>query len=236
MLKNIRKNKISASAQEQIKLFIIESGLKSGDMMPTEKMLEEQLGISRTSIREALRSLEAIGILESRHGVGRFLREFNYDAILNSLSYNIEVNVKDFREIIDVRIALESSFLEKNVPRFSPKDIEDLYSILERMEQGVQRQQDEQELISTHTEFHLKLYEHEENNLLMHLIRMFATIQRTLTILKKYRTSDREDFILVHRRLIEAVEAGDASLAKQRLVEHFGEVISWSNRHRDGKL
>ena len=51
------------------------------------------MGISRTSIREALRSLEALGIMESRHGVVRFLREFNYDAILKNLSYHIEVNV-----------------------------------------------------------------------------------------------------------------------------------------------
>ena len=236
MLKNIKKSSISVSAQEQIKLFIVESELKSGDLLPTEKMLEEQLGISRTSIREALRSLEAIGILESRQGVGRFLRDFNCDAILDSLSYNIKVNVKDFREIIDVRIALESSFLEKNINRFTSRDIEDLYVILEKMEQGVKRRQNEQELIVVHTEFHLKLYEHEENNLLMHLIRMFASFQGTLTVLKKYRTLDRDEFIRLHRRLVKAIEVRDAGMVQQRLIEHFQEAISWSNRHRDGKF
>ena len=236
MLKNIKKEKISASVEEQIKLYIIESELRAGDMLPTEKTLEQQLGISRTSIREGLRSLEAIGIIESRQGIGRFLREFNCDAILRSLSYNIEVNVKDFREIIDVRIALESNFLEKNIPRFTHQDISELYAILEKMERAVQKQRDEQELILFHTDFHLKLYEHEENTLLLHLIRIFATIQRTLTVLKKYRTSDRAEFIQLHARLIEAIEAQNPELVKRRLLEHFKDVISWSDRHRNGKL
>jgi len=234
VLNNIKKEKISVSAEEQIKLHIIESGLRAGDMLPTEKMLERQLGISRTSIREALRSLEAIGIIESRQGVGRFLRAFNHDAILKSLAYNIEVNVKNFREIIDVRMALELSFLEKNVPRFTPRDIRDLYILLEKMEEAVRKQSDEQKLISVHTDFHLKLYEHEGNTLLLHLIRIFATIQRTLTHLKKYQTSARGEFVLLHARLIEAIEAHDTQLVKHRLLEHFKDVISWSDRHRQG--
>ena len=194
------------------------------------------MGISRTSIREALRSLEALGIMESRHGVGRFLREFNYDAILENLSYHIEVNVKDFREIIDVRIALESSFLSKIISRFTDQDIAELYEVLGEMEYQVNHGYKDRELIKAHTDFHLKLYDHAENTLLSHLISMFATIQRTLTMLKKYRTSDRQEFIHLHRRLIEAVEQRDVSLAKKRLLEHFKDVIAWSDEHRDGKI
>ena len=231
MLKNIKTGSLNETAREQIKLFILESGLKAGDPIPTEKVLEEQLGVSRTSIREALRSLEAVGIIESRHGVGRFLREFNYDAILANLSYNIGVNVKDFREIIDVRIALESSFLEKVVPRVSAQDVAELYRILQIMSEEVEAGRDEQELIKVHTEFHLKLYEKENNTLLLHLIRMFATIQRTLTYLRQYRTSDRAEFVELHRRLVQAIEQRDPVLAKSRLLEHFKDVTAWSREH-----
>jgi len=236
MLRSIKTDSLNATAQKQIKLYIRESGLKAGDMLPTEKELEEKLCISRTSIREALRSLEALGIVESRHGVGRFLREFNYDPILENLSYNIEVNVKDFREIIDVRIALESSFIEKTIFRFTGQDILELYVILEKMEYQVNHGYEDQELIQAHTDFHLKLYEHAKNTLLSHLIGIFATIQRTLTMLKKYRTSDMQEFLHLHRRLIEAIEQKDAALAKQRLHEHFKDVIRWSEEHKDRKI
>ena len=231
MLKNLKSESLNIATQEQIKVFIIESGLKAGDLLPTEKAPEEQLGISRTSIREALRSLEAIGIVESRHGVGRFLREFNYDAILENLSYNINVNVKDFREIIEVRMALESCFLEKVVPRMDENDIQQLYEILEKMSEEVKSGEEEQQLIRVHTEFHLKLYEKENNKLLLHLIRIFATIQRKLTVANRYHTSDRKEFIELHRRLVQAIERGDPALAVDRLLEHFKDVVAWTREH-----
>ncbi len=232
-MRRMKTENLINSVQEEIKLFIVESGMKSGDIMPTEKALEEQLGISRTSIREALRSLEALGIIESRHGVGRFVRRFNFDAILDNLSYYIEVNVKDFREIIDVRIALESSFLRKMTSVISDKEIDELFDILNDMDNQVTTGQSDENLIQVHTAFHLKLYEKAENSFLSRLISMFATIQRTLTTLKKYRTSDKGEFIELHRKLIQALVDRDQDLVQQRLDEHFKDVIEWSNENRN---
>ena len=221
MLKKIKTGNLTTTVQEQIKTYIAESGLKPGSILPTEKVLEEQLGISRTSIREALRSLEALGIVETRHGVGRFLREFNFDAILDSLSFNIQVNVKDFRQMINVRIALESTFLKWVTPEMTDDDIQDLYEILYRMENEVQHDLADEDLIRVHTEFHLKLYEKAQNELLDHLIRLFATMQRTLTFFRKYRTSDKAEFIDLHRSLIVALESRDIPLVEKTLVDHF---------------
>ncbi len=233
MLKKIKTGNLTTTVQEQIKTYIAESGLKPGSILPTEKVLEEQLGISRTSIREALRSLEALGIVETRHGVGRFLREFNFDAILDSLSFNIQVNVKDFRQMINVRIALESTFLKWVTPEMTDDDIQDLYEILYRMENEVQHDLADEDLIRVHTEFHLKLYEKAQNELLDHLIRLFATMQRTLTFFRKYRTSDKAEFIDLHRSLIVALESRDIPLVEKTLVDHFKDVIAWSDANKD---
>ncbi|GAH35252.1 unnamed protein product [marine sediment metagenome] len=61
------------------------------------------MGISRTAIREALKRLETLGIIEVRPGVGRFVREFNFEAILKGLPYNLEMDIKNFREVLEVR-------------------------------------------------------------------------------------------------------------------------------------
>ena len=61
--------------QDKIKSLIIKQNLKSGDLMPTENELIEQLGVSRSSLREAIKSLEALHILDIRHGVGTFVSE-----------------------------------------------------------------------------------------------------------------------------------------------------------------
>ena len=235
-MEKIKTGSLSASAQEQIKRFIAESGMKAGDLMPTEKSLEEQLGVSRASIREALRSLEALGIIETRHGVGRFVRGFNFDAILDNLSYNIPVNVKDFREMIEVRVALEATFIQRVVPEISSGDIDELREILRQLEYEVEHGFKDEDLIQAHTAFHLRLYVRTGNELLAHLIRVFATIQRTLTVLKRYRTSDKSEFIELHRRLIEALESRDPELARVRLAEHFKDALAWSDDHTASQL
>lgn len=231
-MERLNSGQLNQSVQEQIKLYILEAGLKAGDLIPTEKELGEQLGISRTSIREALRSLEAIGIIESKHGVGRFLREFNYDAILQNLGYNVQVNVQDFREIIEVRVALEASFVEQVARRIKSHTIDELYRIVGRLEELINTGRPEEELITTHTQFHMKLYESMENTLLLHLIRLFSTVQMSLTQADKYHTSDLSEFADLHRSIVEAVELGDGDLAKQRMMEHFKDVIAWGREHQ----
>ncbi len=84
---NLRKENLSSLVKENLKLYFRKNNLKGGDPIPTEAELAEGLG------------------------VGRFLRNFNFDSILDNLTYSIEMDVRDFRDILEVRIALESSFI-----------------------------------------------------------------------------------------------------------------------------
>jgi DNA-binding GntR family transcriptional regulator len=101
------------------------------------------------------------------------------------------------------------------------------------MAEEVNAGEEEQELIRVHTEFHLKLYEKVNNKLLLHLIRIFATIQRTLTVANRYHTSDRREFIELHRRLVQAIERRDSVLAVERMFEHFKDVVAWIHEHEN---
>ncbi|MFA5851690.1 MAG: GntR family transcriptional regulator, partial [Spirochaetales bacterium] len=112
-LESIEKQNLSSLVKENLKLYFIKNGLKSGDSIPTEHELAARLNVSRTAVREALKSLEALGIIEVRPGIGRFLKPFNFDAILENLSYGIDMDSNDFADILDVRISLEGVFLER---------------------------------------------------------------------------------------------------------------------------
>ncbi len=229
-MKSLRSTRLNEGVQDQIRMFIIQHGLKPGDLIPTEKALGEELGISRTSIREALRSLEAIGSIETRHGVGRFVREFNYDALVSSLTHGIQVSINNFDDIIAVRMALEHTFIVRSIPLLTGENITKLRMLLQRMSDIAAGDPEEDELISVHTEFHLALYQPLNNQLLSTLIEMFSTLQRSLTQLREYRTSDLGDFIQLHARLVDALEQRDVELAELRLQEHFKDVISWSTQ------
>lgn len=238
-LKNLKTQDLQQLIQEQLKLCIVENDMKSGDPFPTEYELAKELGISRTAVREALKRLEALGIIEVRPGVGRFVREFNFEAILNGLPYNLEMDIKNFGEVLEVRFCLESYFIAKDINKFTLENIAELKKILHKLEFQSFNNFEEKELVETHSQFHCALYKNSDNSLLINLIKIFSTIQRNLTLIHRYKTKDRNLFIRQHQLLLEAIEKKDPNLAQRRLEEHFAEAKAWIKNHKGvefGKL
>ncbi|MCJ7656213.1 MAG: FadR family transcriptional regulator [Candidatus Atribacteria bacterium] len=235
-LKNLKTQNLQGLIQKQLELYIIENGMKTGDPFPTEHNLAERLGISRTAIREALKRLETLGIIEVRPGVGRFIREFNFEAILKSLPYNLEMDIKNFQEVLEVRFCLESWFIAKDINKFTKENISQSKEVLKKLEFKVLNNFQEKDLVETHSQFHCALYENSDNSLLIHLIKIFSTIQRNLTLLHRYETKDRNLFIRQHKLLLEAIEKKDSRLAQKRLEEHFAEAIAWAESHKGEKF
>jgi len=235
-LKNLKTQDLQGLIQEQLKLYIIENGMKSGDPFPTEYDLAQRLGISRTAIREALKRLETLGIIEVRPGVGRFVREFNFDAILKGLPYNLEMDIRNFQEVLEVRFCLESWFITKDINKFTKENIAQSKEILKKLEFQTLNNFEEKELVETHSQFHCTLYKNSDNSLLINLIKIFSTIQRNLVLLHRYKTKDRNLFIRQHKLLLEAIEKRDSRLAQERLREHFTEAITWAESHKGEKF
>jgi DNA-binding FadR family transcriptional regulator len=231
-LKNLKTQDLQQLIQEQLNLYIVENGMKSGDPFPTEYKLAKELGISRTAVREALKRLEALGIIEVRLGVGRFVREFNFEAILNGLPYNLEMDIKNFQEVLEVRFCLESWFIAKDINKFTKENIAQSKEILKKLEFQALNNLEEKELVEYHSQFHCSLYKNSDNSLLINLIKIFSTIQRNLTILHRYKTKDRNLFIRQHQLLLEAIEKKDPNLAQRRLEEHFAEAKAWIKNHK----
>jgi len=232
-LENLRTKNLQELIQEQLKLYIIENDIKTGGPFPTEHELAKKLGISRTAIREALKRLETLGIIEVRPGVGRFVRKFNFEVILEGLPYNLEMDVKNFREMLEVRSCLESWFIAKDINKFTKKNIAELKEILKKMEFQVINNFKEKDLVETHSQFHCALYKNSGNSLLINLIKTFSTIQRNLTSIHRYKTKDRNLFIQQHQLLLEAIEKKDPNLAKKRLEEHFAEARAWIETYKE---
>lgn len=234
-LKNLKTQDLQQLIQEQLKLYIVENNMKSGDPFPTEHELAKKLGISRTAIREALKGLETLGVIEVRPGVGRFIREFNYEAILNGLPYNLEMDIKNFREVLEVRFCLESWFIARNINKYTKENIAEFKEILKKLEFQVRNNFEEKELVETHSKFHCALYKNSGNSLLINLIKIFSTIQRNLTLMYRYKTKDRNLFIRQHQLLLEAIEKKAPNLAQRRLEEHFAEAREWVETYKEGK-
>ncbi|GAB1481564.1 FadR/GntR family transcriptional regulator [Treponema sp.] len=213
--------------QDYIKNYIQSSGLRSGDLLPTEKKLVSTLGISRTVIREALKGLQQLGITDSRQGKGHFLREFNFDAALTGLDYLVKPSLKSFRDLLEIRMYLESVFLTRDVFLFSEVDLIELSKLIDGMEEQIRKGIGEDVLIDAHTLFHQKLYKHSENMFLIELINMFSTMQHKLITIHEYRTSNRDDFIHDHRAILDSIRGRQPEVVRSMLINHFSEPLAW---------
>ena len=93
--------------ENRIKAYILKNQLQPGDKLPTEEQLAAQLQVGRTAVRETFRRLEALGIVESHQGYGRVVRDFNFDPILNGLSYGLVFHGHNIMQVLEIRRALD---------------------------------------------------------------------------------------------------------------------------------
>ena len=211
------------STQERIKEYILSHRLRGGDALPPEGRLAQELGISRTSVRESVKALESLGILETRPGVGLFVRDFSFDPIVDNLGYSLAFDKHKLAELLAVRKQLEAGFVEEVATRATPAQLRVLRSVVDRMGERVATE--------THTNFqdedrffHRTLYAGLENELLLKLQDVFWTVYRRLRAEAHVEAVDPVRTWEDHRRIVEALERGDRGAARAAMIQHFAGV------------
>jgi GntR family transcriptional repressor for pyruvate dehydrogenase complex len=223
----MRGTDLKEAVRTFLKRHIAQHRLRAGDPLPTEKELSTELGLSRTVIRESLQGLQELGVATSIQGKGYFLREFNFDAMLASFEYLFEPGLQSFRDLLEIRMYLESVYLTRDVFLFTPDDLEELERVIAAMDGKITEGAAEDELVNIHTEFHRQLYAHSNNLLLLELISMFSAMQHRLIAIHGYRTQDRREFIEEHRRIVEALRNRQPEMVRSVLISHFSEPLNW---------
>lgn len=134
-----KRPRIAEDAADAIRRYMVEQRLTPGDMLPSERQIQQQLKISRASVREALRLLQMMGLIEARHGKGLFVIESNLqpmvDAYVSSLSL---IDEDSFVHLLDVREALELGAADLAAKLRTDEDLEKLESVLHAAERRVQ--------------------------------------------------------------------------------------------------
>ena len=236
MLDPVEMPDLQEVVRQRIKEFILESGLREGDRLPSEEELGGRLAVSRTALREVLRGLEALGIISSRRGSGRYVRKFNFEAILDNLAYSLFYDVHTFEELLDVRQKLEEGFLEEAIEALTDGTLAELRTILDGMEAKVAKGVTGETLWAEDIAFHRTLYQPTGNTLLLKLLEIFWNVQKNLHSHLPYETDNPEQYLRQHQALAAALEARDVELARFRLVEHFEGVRRWIAREKNAAL
>jgi len=217
----IPRNKVYQEVAKQLERRITEE-LKPGDLLPPERQLVQMLGVSRSSVRDAIRSLELKGLLEPRQGIGTVVR--SPDATPgNPLATALLEKRKMIAELLDVRNMIEPPLAARAALHVSRDEIAEMEEILVRQEAKVRAG----ELgIEEDSEFHYNIALASNNSavlkvvdVLMDLLR--ETRERTLQV-----EGRQEKSLAGHHRILSALKRGDATAAEAAMRRHLQEVES----------
>lgn len=223
------KNVTSANKQKVYEIIIqkiqteITAGiLEAGEKLPPERELAVKYGVSRTSIREALRLLELSDFVEIRPGDGTFIKTNEQQNIQQQLtSVALKTDQTTLYEMLELRLILESQCAALAALRATGQDIEKIARTLEAM-----KNTDDEEIgIQADLDFHMAIAAAANNSVLAQLISSFATHMRsTIEVTRKHRLSSKENFARTleeHRAIFIAISRGESDRAKVLMEDHI---------------
>lgn len=201
--------------------------LKPGDKLPSERDMRDQLQVSRTTLREAIRLLESQGVLEVRQGLGTFVSDRPTVAGLPTRwSRWIEENKEQLLELLQVRAALEPLAAALAAQRATAEEVQAMAQILDRLDAAV-AEGDLDNAVKGDIAFHQAISECGCNSF---LVRLNADINVTLLESRYayYSLSSRAEVSrLGHRRILEAIAGAAPGRASNAMREHVASAIEF---------
>ena len=223
-MKPIIRTSLSDEIVEQIIVLISEGVLKPGERLPSEKGLASRFGVGRTTIREALRSLAVMGIVDGRVGEGTFVSSTNRRPLEKALKWGLLIDRKDVQDLIETRLLLESQTAFWAAHRASQVNLQEIEQAIQGMEESIH---DPERYLKSDLQFHLSVARSSQNTILFQLVSMTRSylqvwIQKSLSLPTTRKSHRRAEVsIQEHREILQAIRSGDAEGARQSMNAHI---------------
>ncbi|HEX5498062.1 MAG TPA: FadR/GntR family transcriptional regulator [Thermomicrobiales bacterium] len=219
---SLRREALHLAIQDRLKRFIIERGYQSGDPLPAEAELAHLLGISRPSLREAMKALQTLGVVDIRHGSGTYVGRFTLTPLMDSLAFSIRIdlgrNIRTVRELLEIREILERELVARAAGIVTADQIVALSAIVDRMaERGARGEMFTEE----DRAFHEILYQPLGNPMVVQLLhafwQVFFAVRDDLPGMQADLAATAEG----HRAIVAALAQRDRAAASAAMTAHF---------------
>jgi GntR family transcriptional repressor for pyruvate dehydrogenase complex len=221
MLKAIKKTRIYEEVVSQIHDLIRQSKIKPGDQLPSERELAETFRVSRTSVREALRALEAQGLIVSRTGAGNFVAELPVEALIAPLA-TLLIEEKDaLADIFEMRKLIEPHIASMAAERATKRNIERMKRILDKQREVVSRGETG---VEADAEFHFAIGRATQNQALEKLVSGLMDMLSHSREESLQTPGRRMASIESHRKILAAIEEHDKTKAREAMLHHIERV------------
>ena len=222
-----------STTAEEIKRLILVSGLRPGDPIPTETELCQELGVSRSSVREAIRSLATLDIVEVRHGHGTVVGQMSLAPLVQTLVFRGVLSPGDdlaaLREVVDLRCAFDLALTDRVVEAHRGKENATLQRLVDQMVASAEK---ELPFLADDRQFHSELLNPIGNRLAGQLVAAFWDIHTAvLPRLDLALPADLRQTAKAHGDILVSAQSGDHEGYRKATIEHYEPLL----RMLDGK-
>ncbi|MFI6942819.1 FadR/GntR family transcriptional regulator [Streptomyces sp. NPDC050418] len=219
----VGRRRVGGQIRREIMQLILDRRLRPGAALPTESELMESLGVSRNSVREALKALQALDIVEIRHGYGTYVGQASLTPLVDGLTFRTLAQIDDdthaLGEILQVREVLEEGLIRRVAETLTDDELAALEAIVERMEEKGRLGEVFPEI---DREFHEALYVSLGNALVPQLLAAFWNVFHRVAGVRGW-ARDPAPAVTArrHREILTALRARDVGHAQRAMADHF---------------
>ncbi len=211
------KEKLYVQVFRRVRAYILENNLKPGDLLPTEQRLSEMLGVSRNVLREAIKSMEIMGMLSSQAGRGTVLHGFNLDFVMQNVVFAAASEVDStVMEMLDIRKKLELGSMRAAYASLREEDVRRLRAVMASLKAHWEQ---DRFFHSDDREFHLTLFSRINNRSMLSLMEAIWDVDANFRVEQKI--PHLEETIVKHENIVRALEARNEEAFEAAMMAHF---------------
>lgn len=219
MYEEVHIGRLYEKIVEQIEKRIVDGELKAGDKLPPERELANQFGVSRTSVREAMKALSLRGLIEVTPGRGTFITDQTSQAFRHSMNLMLQLGKTDTnRFLLELREILEPEIAAMAAARATKENLETLREAVEAMDRSMA---DVSGYVEADLDFHLSLAQSAQNPIILSLLDSLISELRE----QRFRSANVEGALHRgqpnHKAVLAAIEQGDAEKARRAMLKHM---------------
>lgn len=214
----LKREPLNVEIARKLLDYLLSGSLKPGQRIPSERQLMQAMGVSRSAVREANKSLSLLGLLEIRQGDGTYLRNSGYSLLPQVIDWGLLLEDPYVIDLMEARKYIEIVTAGLAAENRSEKDLEDLRAIIQTMSDSAN---DIERYVDADTKFHLRLAKAAGNSVFENLLSNFRSL--LLVWAKKIleAAGETETSLAMHTPILEAVEQKDSEAASQAMVAHM---------------
>jgi GntR family transcriptional repressor for pyruvate dehydrogenase complex len=219
----VRKTKVYEQVAHQLQSYIRSGRLKPGDKLPPERELAEMFHVSRDSLRDGIRALELVGLVEPRQGEGNVVHEPSANSLINPLTA-ILMNQRDVvGDLLEFRRMIEPTLAGRAAKNASPEDLAYMEDIVQRQKEKVDRGE---LAIDEDSEFHYAIARAAKNSVVLKVLDVFMDLLRESREKSLQVQGRLQKSLDGHRQILHAIQRRDSASAENAMRRHIERIES----------